>query len=89
MPDIEAGTIIPNVIFGALILIVGVMTIRFREPLNDAVLRNFERTFGRRVARSAGHQTPTHMGIVGGGFILLGLVMLGFATAGITQYVSS
>lgn len=63
----------------------GVATIRFRKPLNDAMLRNYEGMFGQRMARSIGRQSPRQMGMVGVGIILLGVLMLGFAVTGAVQ----
>ncbi|KTR78458.1 hypothetical protein NS234_03085 [Microbacterium oxydans] len=83
---VHAGTILPNLIIGLLALVLGMLTIRYRRRLNDAVYKNQKAMFGQRAARaSAGRQTPFMMGVVGAGIVLVGLVMLAFATTGIIQ----
>ncbi|CAN7156718.1 hypothetical protein LJR042_000134 [Microbacterium maritypicum] len=83
---VHAGTILPNLIFGLMAVVLGMLTIRYRRRLNDAVYKNQKAMFGQRAAQaSAGRQTPFTMGVVGAGIILVGLVMLAFAMTGIVQ----
>lgn len=87
LPDIQAGTILPNLIVGVITVALGILIIRYRRPLNEAVFKTQRSMFGARVAQaSAGRQKPFMMGVVGAFGVLLGLLMLTGATIGMVQH---
>ena len=87
MPDIQAGTILPNLIVGLFAVAIGILIIRYRRPLNEAVFKSQRSMFGERIAQaSAGRQRPFMMGVVGALTVLIGLLMLTAATIGMVQH---
>lgn len=71
--------IIANLIIGPILVIGGIVIIRFRAPLNRMVHQQQKQMFGRRAADAfAGRQRPWMLGIVGVMVICMGL----FALAG-------
>ncbi|MGH3691690.1 MAG: hypothetical protein ACRDWD_09155 [Acidimicrobiia bacterium] len=89
LPDIQAGTILPNVIVGVITVALGILIIRYRRPLNEAVFKTQRSMFGEWIAQaSAGRQKPFMMGVVGAFAVLIGLFMLTGATIGIAQHFS-
>ncbi|WP_374168959.1 hypothetical protein ABRP18_000645 [Microbacterium sp. WHRI 7836] len=87
LPDIQAGTILPNLIFGLLAVVLGILIICYRRPLNEAVFKTQRSMFGERIAQaSAGRQKPFMMGVVGAWTVLIGLLMLTGATIGVVQH---
>jgi uncharacterized membrane protein len=84
----DLGNVIPNLIFGSLVLTSGILIIRFRRQVNESVFKRQKRVFGDSAAKmSAGRQTPFMMGTVGCGFVAIGLIMVGFAVARILGLV--
>lgn len=87
LPDIQAGTILPNLIVGLFAVAIGILIIRYRRPLNEAVFKSQRSMFGERIAQaSAGRQRPFMMGVVGALTVLIGLLMLTAATIGMVQH---
>lgn len=87
--SVDPGTIVPNMIAGTAALVIGFLIIRFRAKLNLSVQETQKAMFGKRVAQmSSGRQTPFTMGTVGVGAMLIGLVPLGFAIAGVVQLLA-
>ncbi|MBP5802310.1 hypothetical protein [Microbacterium maritypicum] len=86
LEPISAETIQPNLIVGVFTIALGVLIIRYRRPLNEAVFKTQRSMFGERIAQaSAGRQKPFMMGVVGAWTVLVGLLMLTAATIGVVQ----
>lgn len=87
---VEPGTIVPNLIFGILVVAAGIAIIVNRKALNERIFKEQERMFGRRAARaSGGRQTPTMMGAVGCFAVLVGALVLTGGVIGIVQLMTS
>lgn len=84
--QIEAGTIVPNLIFGIILVGAGLFVTRNRRRVNAWVYKEQQRHVGQKVADiSAGKQTPFMMGVVGVFISFVGVAMLVGAVIGIVQ----
>ena len=88
MPDIGVDTVVPNLLVGVLVIVLGIVVIRHRTRLNGFMFSAQKSMLGERYARaSAGRQTPWMMGTVGVGIICIGLAMTAAGVAGAIQNI--
>lgn len=86
MDVIDDGTIVPNLIFGSVAFVSGVLILVFRRRVNAWVFRSQKVVLGERVARaSAGRQRPWMMGVVGVFVASMGAFMVFGGVAGLVQ----
>ncbi|NJI58288.1 hypothetical protein HCX50_02465 [Microbacterium oxydans] len=86
MDVIDDGTIVPNLIFGSVAFVSGVLILVFRRRVNAWVFRSQKVVLGERVARaSAGRQRPWMMGVVGVFVALMGAFMAFGGVAALVQ----
>lgn len=88
MPEINPSSILPNLLIGVLIIVVGALTIRFRERYSRATIALEKSMFGKAGRALAEHQSSVGMVIAGCGGIAMGCFLVGLAVAAIVQLLT-
>ncbi|MGO4299405.1 hypothetical protein [Leifsonia sp. RAF41] len=71
------GTVLPNLIIGPLVIVIGVLVIVFRRQVRDATVNAEKTAVGDRIGRAAGLlQTPFWVAAAGIIGVLVGILML-------------
>lgn len=84
--SMNPGVIVPGLIFGPIVIILGLYIVRNRVRVNRSVYRAQQTFVGKRAANaSAGKQSPWMMGVVGIGFVAFGTMFLSAAVMALTQ----
>lgn len=88
MPSIDPETILPNLIFGVLVVSAGIPIVIYRRVLFESTVRNVQglsRGSSRAVARLS---SPFWVGAVGVAAIVIALFMIAGALVGVFQFAA-
>lgn len=84
---INPGIIVPGLIAGPLIIVVGAWIATHARRTNEAIYRSQRTLLGKRVADvSAGTQSSRATRVLGAVFVLFGLWVVGGATVALVQH---
>ena len=88
--ELDPGIVIPDLIFGVVALLGGVIVIIFRKRLTDWVISSEKNALGEERGNRLGMlQTPFWSGVTGIGISSVGLIMIGFGVVALTQHLGS
>ena len=88
MTEIDPSTILPNLLFGLVLIVAGILVIKFRDRIFRATV-GFERaTFGKAGQALANRQSPVGSVIAGCFGIAMGCFAIGLAVTAIIQVLS-
>lgn len=86
MPDIDPGTIVPNLLFGSLAMVVSLVVVWLRRPFFELTKRRTKEMYPGADELISRHSSTFWVGAAGVFGILLGFLMVSAGVIGLVQF---
>jgi multisubunit Na+/H+ antiporter MnhG subunit len=85
MPDIDPATIVPNLLFGSLVMFIGLVAVWLRRSFFELTERRTKEMYPGAGELMSRHSSPFWVAAAGVFMVLLGLVMVCAGIIGLVQ----